>query len=210
MAATINSVTGDFASSTFQAGASISAKGGYGVKLHSTALQVVLATAGSLNVGIIDGDGAYSSGDAIPIICTPGMLAPAIAGGTIAVGDKVKTDSNGKWVATTNPGEAYYGLAESAASSNGYFSLRIQPGTVLPIGAQATTGTAGTAGQVAVTGLTATSVVLVTIAEDPGTNLALSDVVAGTDLFTVYTRNTNTDARAALSGKKVNYLVVSY
>lgn len=74
---------------------------------------------------------------------------------------------------------------------------------------QATTGTVGTAGEIAVAGMTASGVVIATIAEDPGSNLALSDVVCATGKFTVYTRNTNTDARAALSGKKVNYIVVS-
>ena len=75
---------------------------------------------------------------------------------------------------------------------------------------QGTTGTVGTAGQIACVGMTAAGVVIATLAEDPGAGLVLSDVVAGSDLFTVYTKNTSTDARAALSGKKVNYLVLSY
>lgn len=74
---------------------------------------------------------------------------------------------------------------------------------------QDTTGTAGTAGEIAIASMTATGKVIVTIAEDPGSNLALSHVIADTGKITVYTRNTNTDAAAALSGKKVNYLVIS-
>lgn len=75
---------------------------------------------------------------------------------------------------------------------------------------QGTTGTGAALGQIACVGVTANAVILVTPAEDLGANLALSDVVAGVNLFTVYTRNTNTDARAALDTKKVNYLVISY
>ena len=75
---------------------------------------------------------------------------------------------------------------------------------------QGTTGTVGTAGQIAAVGVTSAAVIIATLAEDPGADLAFSHVVAGTDLFTVYTANTNTDAKAALSGKKVNYIIVSY
>lgn len=78
------------------------------------------------------------------------------------------------------------------------------------VAGQGTTGTAGTAGQIAVPGMTANGVVIATLAEDPGAALSLSDVVAGVDIITVYTRNSGSDARAALSGKKVNYLVLSY
>ena len=73
----------------------------------------------------------------------------------------------------------------------------------------ATTGTGGTVGQIALPGMTAAGKVVVTINEDPGANLALSDVVPGVDLITVYTRNTNTDARAELDSKKVAYIVIS-
>jgi len=77
-------------------------------------------------------------------------------------------------------------------------------------GAQATTGTAGTAGEVAIAGMTSSGVVIVTPAEDPGANLVISDVVAATGKITVYTKDvTGTPTRAALSGKKVNYLVIS-
>lgn len=89
-------------------------------------------------------------------------------------------------------------------------SVTAKPVLTAWVQGQATTGTSGTAGQVSAVGLTSSGVVSVTLAEDPGTALVLSDVVAGTDYFTVYTKNTSTDARAALSGKKVNYVIWSY
>ena len=73
-------------------------------------------------------------------------------------------------------------------------------------------GTTSAGGVIAIAGMTATGKVVVSINEDPGAGLALSDVVpsatAGGDI-TVYTRNTNTDARAVLNGKKVSYIVIS-
>jgi hypothetical protein len=77
---------------------------------------------------------------------------------------------------------------------------------------QATTGTSGTVGQIAIAGMTATGKIVVTAAEDPGENLIISHVVAGSGIVTVYTRTvveTGTTAAAALSGKKVNYIVIS-
>lgn len=69
--------------------------------------------------------------------------------------------------------------------------------------------TTDASGEIAVTGMTATGSVQVTPAEDLGTNLVLADVVCGTDKITVYTRNTNTDARAALNAKDVHLLVIA-
>ena len=77
---------------------------------------------------------------------------------------------------------------------------------------QATTGTTTTAGEIAIAGMTATGKVIVTAAEDPGENLVISHVVAGSGKITVYTRTVveaGTTAAAALSGKKVNYIVIS-
>jgi len=74
---------------------------------------------------------------------------------------------------------------------------------------QATTGTGGTAGVISITGMTATGKVVVTAAEDCGTDLIISHVVAATDKITVYAKNTNGLTTEALSGKLVNYIVIS-
>jgi hypothetical protein len=82
---------------------------------------------------------------------------------------------------------------------------------VLTMG-QATTGTAGDAGKITIANMTATGKIIVTAAEDPGENLVISHVVAGTGIVTVYTRTVveaGTTAAAALSGKKVNYIVIA-
>jgi hypothetical protein len=77
---------------------------------------------------------------------------------------------------------------------------------------QATTGTTTTAGEIAIAGMTANGKVIVTAAEDPGVNLVISHVVAASGKITVYTRTVveaGTTAAAALSGKKVNYIVIA-
>jgi hypothetical protein len=74
---------------------------------------------------------------------------------------------------------------------------------------QATTGTVATAGEIAIAGMTATGKVIVTAAEAVGTGLILSHVVAASGKITVYTTAIADNAVAALSGKKVNYIVIS-
>ncbi len=71
---------------------------------------------------------------------------------------------------------------------------------------QATTGTDTTAGRVAVPGLKANGVVLVTAAESPGDGVAIGHVAASAGYFTVYD-DTET-APIAIAGKKVNYFVL--
>ena len=68
--------------------------------------------------------------------------------------------------------------------------------------------TTGTTGIVEVEGLKADGIVFVLPSEDPGAALVISDVVVAKGQFTVYTKNTGTDARAALNGKKVFYLLL--
>jgi hypothetical protein len=75
---------------------------------------------------------------------------------------------------------------------------------------QATTGTAGTAGEIAITSMTSTGKVVVTAAEALGNNIVISHVIAATGKITVYVQDTNVSGAAtALSGKKVNYIVIA-
>lgn len=76
--------------------------------------------------------------------------------------------------------------------------------------AQATTATGADAGKITISGMTASGVVICTPAESLGTNIVLSHVVAGSGIITVYAQDTNASgAAAAISGKKINYLVIS-
>jgi hypothetical protein len=77
-------------------------------------------------------------------------------------------------------------------------------GVVLPAWGQVSTDAGG---EVAVTGMSADGIVLVTLAEDPGSYKSLSDVVCGSGKFTVYA--TTGSARAALASKKINYLILA-
>jgi hypothetical protein len=77
---------------------------------------------------------------------------------------------------------------------------------------QATTGTTTAAGEIAIAGMTSAGKVIVTAAEDPGVNLVISHVVAASGKITVYTRTVveaGTTAAVALSGVKVNYIVIA-
>lgn len=68
--------------------------------------------------------------------------------------------------------------------------------------------TTSSAGVVLVSELTADGMVLATFSEDPGANLVLSDIAVEAGQFTVYTKNTNTDARAVLASKSLFYLIL--
>lgn len=70
---------------------------------------------------------------------------------------------------------------------------------------QATTGTGGTAGEVAVPGLKANGVIIVTAAESPGSSLTIGHITAATDKFMVYD---SAATPTVVAGKKVNYFVV--
>jgi hypothetical protein len=74
---------------------------------------------------------------------------------------------------------------------------------------QYTTGTTTTAGEIAIAGMTANGKVIVTAAEAVGTGLILSHVVAASGKITVYTTAIADNAVAALSGKKVNVIVIA-
>ena len=76
--------------------------------------------------------------------------------------------------------------------------------------AQGTTATGSDAGKITISGMTTSGVVICTPAESLGTELVLSHVVAGSGIITVYAKDTSaTGAAAAISGKKINYIIVS-
>lgn len=76
--------------------------------------------------------------------------------------------------------------------------------------AQGTTGTGGSVGKITIAGMTSSGVVVAVAAESPGTEIVLSHVVAGSGIVTVFAKDTSaTGAATELSGKKINYIVVS-
>ncbi len=68
--------------------------------------------------------------------------------------------------------------------------------------------TTDSSGVVLIPGLKAEGLVMVIPSEDPGAALVLSDVLVGEGQFTVYTKNTGTDARAVLASKSLFYLLL--
>lgn len=77
--------------------------------------------------------------------------------------------------------------------------------------AQAVTATGANAGKITIAGMTASGVVIVTAAEVlSSAEMVISHVVAGSGIITVYEKDTSaTGAASGVSGKKINYLVVS-
>lgn len=187
--------------------AAISAKQGYAVKAGAAAHSVDIAGSGDVVRGVILDNGDIAIGEPVQVAHRPGDLVMAIAGGSFNPGDKVNTDSAGKFIKVTAVGAAFYGYAETTGVSAKMFALRIMPGIINV--AEFAQDTTNASGEITVSGMTSSAVIIATAAEDLGTNLVFSHVVAGTGKFTVYTGNTNTDAHAALNAKKVNYLVLS-
>ena len=75
---------------------------------------------------------------------------------------------------------------------------------------KATTGTGADAGKITIAGMTASGALIVTAAESPGTEVVISHVVAGSGIATVFAKDTSaTGAATELSGKAVNYIVIS-
>ena len=112
---------------TWIANASLSGKRGYGVKHHSTDGECVIATAASVNIGVIYDLGAKDGAAATDISVATQGVVPAVAGAAIAVGKHVTTDSDGKFVEASS-GENCTGYSDEAAAADGdFFQLRIAP-----------------------------------------------------------------------------------
>lgn len=106
---------------TRAAGADLSAKRYYIVKLD-TAGAIVLAAAATQNiVGVLQNK--PQSGEAG--IYRFGGTTKVIAGGTIAIGDWVTSDSAGKAVATTTDGDITIGRALESAVSGDIFEVQM-------------------------------------------------------------------------------------
>ena len=78
----------------FKAGADLSAKINYLCKLDTVETQVVLATADAVCVGVINNKPTLGQAVTVAI----GETVKVILGGTVAVGDYIVSDANGKAV----------------------------------------------------------------------------------------------------------------
>lgn len=95
------------------AGADLSAKQFYVVKLDSTVNQVVLAGAGELVYGVLQNKPALA---AQATVMRSGV-SKCVAGAAIALGAEVAADANGK-VVTATTGDRVIGVARAAAAAD--------------------------------------------------------------------------------------------
>jgi hypothetical protein len=125
------------------AASDLSTKQGYAVTLDSSGNAIVQTTTGGNVLGILQNKPTTSTN---ALIVTGGVV-PMVAGGTVAINDLIKCDSNGKGVAaqaayvnTSDAGSAQdpvvgsyvIGRALSAASSGEQFNLLIEKMGAVP------------------------------------------------------------------------------
>ena len=112
---------------TFRAGAAIAQ--GCVVKPGASREHVLVsAAATSKNIGIAQ-NAATAADDKVEVALAGGG-AKALAGGTIAMGDLLTSDANGKLVATTTAGDRYVAMAMEDALVGDLFSVHMVPGLI--------------------------------------------------------------------------------
>ena len=126
---------------------------------------------------------------------------PAVTAALADIGDEVYISGAGT-LAKTSVNRIAAGRIVDAEAGSGWWIDPLLAGA--PAWGQTDTDASG---EVAVAGMSADGIVMVTLAEDPGWNQALSDVVCASGKFTVYA--TTGAARAALASKKINFLILA-
>lgn len=99
---------------TFTAGANLTGKEGYAVKADGTNNKVILATANSINFGILTTVGGNADGAPVGV-AKDGERVLAKIGGTITFGAKLKSDANGALVVSTTDLDNVIAEAEANA-----------------------------------------------------------------------------------------------
>jgi hypothetical protein len=99
----------------------LSAKQFYIVQQDANGDVEVAEGATDLLLGVLQNDPKSGEGATYRFIGT----SKVIAGGTIAVGDWITTDANGKAVATTTDGDVVIGKALEAAVTNDIFEVQL-------------------------------------------------------------------------------------
>jgi hypothetical protein len=107
----------EFRERSFKAGADLSAKQYFFVKLDTTQNQVVLATSATAVFGILKN--APKSGEVANVVMPQEGTMKVVAAGVIALGAYVTSDSSGKAVSTTTNKDICMGIALQAAAADG-------------------------------------------------------------------------------------------
>lgn len=98
----------------------------YLIKLHTDGTALLAAAASDKIVGVLREENVVGKGVTVQF----GGVAKVIAGGTVAPGDLITSDGDGKGIATTSAGNRIIGVALSAADANEIFSVMMNPGSV--------------------------------------------------------------------------------
>lgn len=107
---------------TFRSAANLANNQFYIVSLTSNPKEVNLANATSKPIGVLQNK-PTAAGRAAQVRVAG--TSKVVAGGTINVGDYVKSDANGKAIATTTNGDEVLGIALESAAANEIFEVLI-------------------------------------------------------------------------------------
>lgn len=109
---------------TFPAGADLSAKQYYAMQIESDG-EVNLATASTAVIGVLQNKpDAQGKASAVAV----GGISKAVVNGTVAIGDRLASDANGKFATTTTNNDDYGAVALGAnASGDGLIAVYVRP-----------------------------------------------------------------------------------
>lgn len=108
------------------AGADLSGKLFYLAKVDTDGDIILASAATDVVLGVIREAATENN----PVTVQFSGIGKAIAGGTIAPGDRLTSDGNGAAIATTSSGNAVFGVALMAADANEIFSFAFVRGQV--------------------------------------------------------------------------------
>lgn len=117
MSKTAGSNSLSIADMAMQAGADLSAKQYYLVKMDTDEGDVVLAGANAKVLGVLQN--APASGYAAQVRTARGVSSKVVAGEEIAAGDLIQSDANGKAITATGAAQHICGVAVTGASADG-------------------------------------------------------------------------------------------
>lgn len=105
------------------AGADLSAKQFFLLKLDASADAVLAAAGTDKIIGVLQND--PKSGEAADIAVAPGITKVDL-GGTVAIGDEITSDASGKGVVSTSAGDRMIGQALRAGVSGDIVEVLLQ------------------------------------------------------------------------------------
>lgn len=114
-----------------QIDSNLSDKSGYAVNWDASDENVVNIAADATKFPMVlcdDGDG--STTQLTGSVYLPGSIVEVKLGGTVAAGDKLTSDGNGKWITTTTDTQHYGAIAQEGGDSNDLIEALVMPGMV--------------------------------------------------------------------------------